>query len=489
MPLKLYNTLHHQKENFEPMTPGKVKLYVCGVTVYDRCHIGHARANVAFDVLYRHLQFKKFEVTYVRNFTDVDDKIIRRSQELNVSWQDLTQRYIGEFDQDMQSLGNLKPQIEPKATDHISQMIAVIEKLIAKNLAYVSQGDVFFKVRNFKEYGKLSKKNIEDLEAGARVEVMEAKSDPLDFALWKSAKPGEPAWDSPWGKGRPGWHIECSAMSMEYLGESFDIHGGGRDLIFPHHENEIAQSEGASGKPFVKYWMHNGFVNINADKMSKSLGNILSIREVLETHDWEAVRAFLLSVHYRSPIDFSEENLHEAAQSLTRYYTTIKRVQDYLKHPTPSPAVQNLSDTESMEKIQKLLTFFQEAMDDDLNTAMAFGHIFDAVRAINKLLDQSVSSEQMIPLCETYLQNTQTIFSVLGCYGDQAKNFFDRQSARVLEKKGIDEVRIAGLIEERKQARLQKDFKRSDAIRNELLANNIVLKDRPDGTTEWSVKE
>ncbi|MFO1519882.1 MAG: cysteine--tRNA ligase [bacterium] len=489
MPLRLYNTLRRNKENFEPIEAGKVKLYVCGVTVYDRCHIGHARANVAFDVIYRYLKYLGYEVRFVRNFTDVDDKIIKRSAERNEPWQELTRRYIEEFTRDMSSLGNLMPDVEPKATEHIPQMIRLIEDLIRKGLAYESGGDVFYKVRAFPSYGQLSQKKIEELESGARVEVMESKTDPLDFALWKSAKPGEPAWDSPWGKGRPGWHIECSAMSMNYLGETFDLHGGGRDLIFPHHENEIAQSEGATGKPFVKYWLHNGFVNINAHKMSKSVGNILSIQEVLEAHDWETVRAFLVSVHYRSPIDFTEENLHEMREALDRFYSTVKRVKDFLEAGAKSSQGDHVPP-ELAEKVQGLLPSFQEAMNDDFNTAMALGLLFEAVRVMNKALDQhgAVPPSWMPALGRKFLDSCEKVHSVLGCFGTDAEGFFERQKKRGTAQAGIDEATILQSIEDRKQARLAKDFKRADEIRQELLARGVVLKDRPDGTTEWSVK-
>jgi len=491
MPLRIYNTLRRSKEEFGPLTKGRVRMYVCGVTVYDRCHIGHARANVVFDIIYRYLKHSGYEVHFVRNFTDVDDKIIKRSNELGLPWQELTQKYIGEFTRDMTALGNVSPSLEPKATEHIPQMIDLIETLIKKGMAYVVEGDVFYRVREFKDYGKLSKKNIEDLESGARVEVMESKADPLDFALWKAAKPGEPSWDSPWGKGRPGWHIECSAMSMKYLGESFDIHGGGRDLIFPHHENEIAQSEGATGRPFVKYWLHNGFVNINADKMSKSQGNILAVQDVLKAHDWEAVRAFLVSVHYRSPIDFSEQNLIDSREALERFYSTVKRVKEYLSAPPPKEKPLPLDvPLDLAEKIQSLLTQFEEAMDDDFNTAMVLGSLFETVRAMNKLLDQAgeMRPQWLEPLCRLFLETCEKIHSVLGCLGTDSEGFFRRFQERAALQTGIGEAEILQKIEERKQARLAKDFKKADAVRHELLNKGIVLKDRPDGTTEWSVK-
>ncbi len=480
MALKLYNTLTRKKEDFIPLDPQgkKVKMYVCGVTVYDYSHIGHARANVVFDVIGRYLKFKGYDLNFVRNFTDVDDKIIKRATELKITWEELTQKFIDAFHADMKSLGNVDVTLEPKATEHIPEMIQLIETLIQKGNAYEKKGDVFFRVRNFKEYGKLSGKNIEDLESGARVEVNEEKSDPLDFALWKSVKPGEPSWDSPWGKGRPGWHIECSAMSMKYLGETFDIHGGGRDLIFPHHENEIAQSEGATQKDFVKYWLHNGFVNINTEKMSKSLGNFFTIKEVLKKFDAEVVRAFLLSVHYRSPIDFSDQNLEDTSQSLERFYLTVKRAQEFLS--------QNKGKISGKEN-NELLGDFEASMDDDFNTAKVLGSVFEAVRVLNKLMD--ANSPESAMGCESFLKSVSKIYSVLGCYGDDAKGFFERHHEKAMAESGVDEARIHNLIAERKEARKNKDFKRSDEIRDELLAINIVLKDKPDGTTDWTVKK
>jgi len=481
MPLRLYNTLKRTKENFSPQEAGKVRMYVCGVTVYDKCHIGHARANIAFDVIFRYLRYLKFDVTYVRNFTDIDDKIIKRSQELNLPWKELTEKYIAEFESDMSALACLPVSREPKATDHIPEMIRLIETLIQKNKAYEVKGDVFYRVREFSEYGKLSGKNIENLETGARVEVNEEKADPLDFALWKVAKPGEPSWDSPWGKGRPGWHIECSAMSMKYLGEYFDIHGGGRDLIFPHHENEIAQSEGATEKPFVKYWMHNGFVNVNTEKMSKSLGNFFTIQDVLKNYDAEAVRAFLVSVHYRSPVDFSDQNLRDVTEALDRYYSTLKRVKEVV-------AQGKKGEKEILSFSFDLLKSFEEAMNDDFNTAAVWGAVFESIREVNKLLDQSSENADLIALLEKYLQDLEKISSVLGCLTPDPDAFFHRLHKEHLSTLQIEEQEILRLIQERKEARQNKNFKRSDEIRDQLASQGILLKDKPDGTTEWSVK-
>ncbi len=324
MTIQIYNTMKKKKEEFVPLREGSVGLYACGVTVYDLSHIGHARALIVFDVIYRYLQYRGYKVTFVRNYTDIDDKIIKRAQEEGVTYKDISDRYIKEFDHDMDMLGLEKPSVSPRATDHIPEMIAMVEALIEKGFAYEVEGDVYFSVGSFSEYGRLSGKNIEELNSGARVEVDERKQSPLDFALWKKSKEGEPFWECPWGKGRPGWHIECSAMSQKYLGTTFDIHGGGMDLIFPHHENEIAQAECATGAPFARYWIHNGFVNINQQKMSKSLKNFFSIREILETYHPEVLRLFLLSNHYRSPVDYSEQNLTEAKVGLDRFYAVLR---------------------------------------------------------------------------------------------------------------------------------------------------------------------
>ena len=333
MTLRVYNTLTQKKEAFHALQDKKVKMYVCGITAYDHCHLGHARGAVSFDIVYRFFKVAGFDVTYVRNYTDVDDKIIKRSNEQKISCTELTEKYIAEYQQDMKTLRVLSPTIEPKATEHISEMITMIQSLIQKGLAYEVQGNVYFSVRKFPCYGNLSHKKIDELESGARIEIDETKKDPLDFALWKKAKLGEPNWESPWGTGRPGWHIECSAMSTKYLGETFDIHGGGRDLVFPHHENEIAQASGAHGKEFARYWLHNGFLNIDAEKMSKSLGNFKTIRQVLKEHDWEVVRYFLISSHYRSPLDYTEANLKDAKSALDRFYEMVEK----LPKVAPSP--------------------------------------------------------------------------------------------------------------------------------------------------------
>ena len=333
MALRIYNTLTGKKEEFVPIHEKRVGMYVCGVTVYDLCHIGHARSAIIFDTIHRYLQYRGYEVTYVRNFTDIDDKIINRANAEGTDFKTIAEKYIHEFQVDMGALGLERATIEPRATEHIPEMIRLISTLVEKGYAYARGGDVFFAVGRFRDYGKLSKRNLEEMQAGARVDIDEKKENPLDFALWKGSKPGEPFWESPWGKGRPGWHIECSVMSQKYLGETFDIHGGGKDLIFPHHENEIAQSEAATGKLFARYWVHNGFINIDKEKMSKSLGNILTIKDILKEWHPEALRLFLLSSHYRSPLDYSEASLGEAKAGLDRFYTTLKAIQSELTKP------------------------------------------------------------------------------------------------------------------------------------------------------------
>ena len=467
MALKIFNTLSGEKDEFVPLTPGRVRMYVCGVTVYDSAHLGHCRFLITFDVIYRYLRFLGFDVTYVRNFTDVDDKIIKRANEERVSWETITERYIGEFHQDAEALGLLAPSVEPLATQHIAEIIKLIEQLETKGLAYRIDGDVYYSVAGFSSYGKLSRKNIDELEAGARVEVDERKQSPLDFALWKSSKPGEPTWDSPWGPGRPGWHIECSAMSTKYLGQPFDIHGGGRDLIFPHHENEIAQSEGAYGEPLARFWLHNGFLNINQEKMSKSLDNFFTIREILEEIDAAALRHYFLASHYRSPMDFSKEGLSEAARATDRIYETIER----LSHSTtiaegtvPDPA---------------LLESFRQEMDDDFNTPRALALIFDEARALNRLLDEKKTQG-----IENRGAALRAMCDTLGLLRD---GYFERKKQRFLKKGDLTILRIEEAIGQRDRARLEKNWQEADRIRGELSRQGIVLEDTAKGTL-WKVK-
>jgi cysteinyl-tRNA synthetase len=476
------------KEEFVPLEPGKVRMYVCGVTVYDHCHIGHARANVVFDVIYRYLRASGYDVTYVRNYTDIDDKIINRANRDGVTYDVISERFIKEFDRDMAALGLELPTLQPKATEHIAEIIAIVRTLIEKGVAYQRGGDVYYSVEAFPGYLKLSKRNLEDMQAGARVEVDETKRHPMDFALWKEAKPGEPYWESPWGQGRPGWHIECSAMSMKYLGESFDIHGGGKDLVFPHHENEIAQSEAATGKPFVRYWLHNGFVNINAEKMSKSLGNFFTIKEVLARYDSEVLRFFLLSAHYRSPIDFSDQNLAEAEAGMERIYKALAGIEQALAgKPTGSGALSE-AELELQEKVTGLPARFAEAMDDDFNTAQAMGQVFELVRGVNRVLAENAVPS---PSCRELLGRAKEVVAevgrVLGVFTTEPQAYLERIKARKAAGLEIDADEVERLITERAAARKAKDFKRSDEIRDLLLAKNIELLDGPQGTT-WKVR-
>jgi len=459
--LKIYNTLTHQKEEFKPIEPGKIRMYVCGLTTYDYSHIGHARMLVAFDVIVRYLRASGFAVTYVRNITDVDDKIIQRAKENNEPFNELTDRFIAFMHDDEKALNVSPPDIEPRATAHIKDIISIIEQLISKGFAYVAENsDVYYAVNKFQNYGKLSRKNPEELLAGARIDIEESKRDPRDFTLWKQAKEGEPGWDSPWGYGRPGWHIECSAMSSCCLGETFDIHGGGSDLMFPHHENEIAQSEAASGKKFVHTWMHNGPVRVDDEKMSKSLGNFFTIREVLKKYPAEVIRYFLLSSHYRSAINYSEENLQTAYGALERFYNALKGIET-----TQHDAVEN-SDYEKR---------FHTAMDDDFNTPEAIGVLFELVREINRVKDSDArQAEQLVALLKK-------LGGVLGILEMPAEEFLRKGSA------DIDAEHVETLIAQRKQARADKDWPKADQIRDELTALNVVLEDK-DGVTTWRIE-
>jgi cysteinyl-tRNA synthetase len=488
MPLRIYNTLTSSKEEFKPINPGKVGMYVCGVTVYDNCHIGHARANVAFDVVYRYLRHSGYEVTYVRNYTDIDDKIINRANRDGVPFNVISERYIKAFDEDMARLNLALPTHQPKATEYVAEIIALVEKLVASGAAYPADGDVYFAVEKYDDYLKLSKRNLDDMQAGARVDVDERKRHPMDFALWKAAKPGEPFWPSPWGNGRPGWHIECSAMSMKLLGETFDIHGGGKDLVFPHHENEIAQSEAASGKPFVHYWMHNGFVNINSEKMSKSLGNFFTIREILDKYDSEVLRFFLLLAHYRSPIDFSDQNLADAEAGLERIYTALAAVEETLARPVVAEPAANDAADELAANLASLHDRFCEAMDDDFNTALAIAHIFDLVRLLNRTLaEKPAAPESLRQLLLQVKSEISRIAEVLGIFDSPPAEFLARIKARKSSGLTIAVADIEALVAERAVARKAKDFKRSDEIRNQLLAAGIELLDSAAGT-EWRVK-
>ena len=480
MSLRVYNTLKGQKEDFKPLEPGKVSMYVCGVTVYDYCHIGHARANIVFDIIYRYLQFSGLDVTYVRNYTDVDDKIIKRANERGISSKELSEEFIRAFDEDMATLGLAIPTHQPKATDYIPEIIAICQKLIDKGLAYAAGGDVYYRVGKFDGYLNLSKRNMDEMQAGVRITPGEQKEDPLDFALWKGAKPDEPSWESPWGAGRPGWHIECSAMSSSLLGDTFDIHGGGRDLIFPHHENEIAQSEGASGKPFVNYWLHNGFVNINQEKMSKSLGNFFTIRDILKRYNPEVLRFFILSAHYRSPIDFSDQNLVDAEAGLCRFYEALQAGDE---------AIAGAEIGVAAEDGQKLDESYRAAMDDDFNSALAIAHLFEAVRTVNRLIATKKfhKKAELVATVADLLPRIRTLGEVLGILQSDPSDWLKQQRLAGLAELDIEVSDIEASIEARLQARQDKDYARSDEIRDELDARGILLLDSVTGTS-WKLK-
>ncbi len=503
MSLSVFNTLGNRKEPFVPIVPGKVRMYVCGVTVYDLCHIGHARANVSFDIIVRYLRYAGYEVRYVRNFTDIDDKILRRANQEGIPFDAVTKKYIEAFHADFDRLGLLRPEAEPKATEHIREIVTLTERLVRAGKAYAVNGDVYYSVKSFPEYGKLSGKHVEDLLSGARVDVDERKEDPLDFALWKASRPGEPSWDSPWGPGRPGWHIECSAMSMKHLGETFDIHGGGKDLVFPHHENEIAQSEAATGRPFARYWLHNGFVNINNEKMSKSLGNFFTLRDVLGRVKPEALRFFFASSHYRSPIDYSEQSLAEAKAGLDRLYR-VKEKAESCRAAGAIPAP--LPEGEGYSPLAEAPGRFAEAMDDDFNTAAALGHLFDAVRAMNRIAPSDPASER--ERAGQFLAGydlLDPLFAVLGLLRTGATEYFrgglDSAHAGGVPFTGslaselelvpagrLPEGEILRRIEARKAARARKDYAEADRIRKELETAAVLLEDGKAGTT-WKYRE
>ncbi|MBE7016003.1 MAG: cysteine--tRNA ligase [Ruminococcaceae bacterium] len=453
-----------------PITPGEVKMYSCGPTVYDYFHIGNARPFIVFDTMRRYLEYKEYKVTFVQNFTDIDDKMINRANKEGITVKELGERFIAEYFKDADSLGIKRADIHPKATENIDAIIDVVKSLEEKGYAYNVNGNVYFRTKKFEGYGKLSHQPLEELEAGARIDISDEKEDPMDFALWKAEKPDEPSWDSPWGKGRPGWHIECSAMVNKYLGNTIDIHSGGKDLIFPHHENEIAQSECANGCDFARYWMHNGYINIDNKKMSKSLGNFFTIRDILEKYKPEVVRFFMLSAHYRSPVNFSDTLMQQAKSALERVYTCI----DTVKFSLESSVERDLSDSEV--ELQKALaaakTRFTDAMDDDLNTADAVSAIFDIVAATNKALLKEGGNAKSI-LTET-LDTISELGGVLGLFEKKEEASLDAE--------------IEALIEQRNQARKNKDFAEADRIRDELKARNIILKDTPMGVT-WSYAE
>jgi cysteinyl-tRNA synthetase len=450
--LKVYNTMSRAKEEFVPLTPGEVRMYSCGVTVYDLSHVGHARMMIVFDVISRYLRFRGYRVTFVRNFTDIEDKIINRANQEGVSASEVSERYVAAFRDDIAALRVLPPEVEPKATDHVAEMVALIERLVRLGFAYVVDGDVYFEVRRFPTYGRLSRKNLDELLAGARVEVDERKRDPRDFALWKAAKPGEPAWPSPWGAGRPGWHIECSAMAIRYLGESFDIHGGGEDLIFPHHECEIAQAEAVTGRLFARYWLHNGFVNMGKEKMSKSLGNTLTIRELVKRHDADALRLWLLGTHYRHPIEWSEERVEEAARALERF---TRLLEDPRAASAPAAA--------PPPRLVELRAQFEAAMDDDFNTPQALAVLFEMARVVNEDRERGDA-----PALAAGAAELRRLGAALGLFTGRSGG-------------AGPSPEVERLVAERTDARAQRDFRRSDELRAEIQRLGWLVEDTPRG--------
>jgi cysteinyl-tRNA synthetase len=457
--MQIYNTMTRKKEELVPLVPGQISMYACGPTVYNYFHIGNARPFIVFDTLRRYLEYRGYTVKFVQNFTDIDDKMIRRANEEGTTVRELGERFIKEYYHDADALGVQRATVNPRATEHIKEIIDLVRTLIEKGHAYATpEGDVYFSVRSFSGYGKLSGQNIDDLENGARVDPDEAKRDPLDFALWKAEKPGEPSWDSPWGKGRPGWHIECSAMSMSILGETFDIHGGGQDLIFPHHENEIAQSEAATGHTFARYWMHNGYINVDNQKMSKSLGNFFTVREIAQEFDLEAVRMFMLSVQYRNPVNFSRELIQQAESALERLRTAKERLDE-----APTASAGTDEDAAFLTQLDEFKTRFCDAMDDDLNTADALGVLFDFARASNTFVSE--------PRGEAALKRARALYAELtGVLG-----LLQHEKAEKFPKEAL------ALLEERQAARKAKDFSRADAIRGALKDMGYAVEDTANG--------
>ena len=465
MGLVLFNDLTRKKEPFVPLNPGHVGFYACGPTVYDFFHIGNARPFIVFDVLRRYLEWSGYAVTFVQNFTDIDDKMIDRANREGITVAQLAERFIAEYYQDADALGIRRATINPRATDHMPEIIELVKTLIEKKHAYEIQGDVFFDVASFPSYGKLSKQGIEELQSGARIDVNERKRNPLDFALWKAQKPGEPAWESPWGLGRPGWHIECSAMSMKYLGETFDIHTGGSDLTFPHHENEVAQAEAATGRPFVRYWLHNGYLLIDKEKMSKSLGNFLTAREARKRFNPLAIRLFMLSAHYRSPINFSEEGLQQSVSALERLRNCLADLTYAQAH---REYTDNAASAETLKLLEEKNAEFKAQLDDDFNTAGALGSVFEVIRIANTYLKESASLDRrVISAITNFFDMTEDIFGIVR----------DRDAAQPNEE-------IERLILQRNEARAAKDYAKSDSIRKSLLEKGIILEDSPEGT-KW----
>lgn len=477
----IYNTLGRKKEEFVPVRPGRAHMYVCGITAYDYCHIGHARSALVFDILVRQLRHLGLEVLFVRNFTDVDDKIINRAREEGRDWREVAQTYMDAFHEDMDRLGVLRADQEPRATEHIPEILSLCARLMDAGMAYATpSGDVYFRVRAYAPYGKLSGRSLDELRSGARVAPGEEKEDPLDFALWKAAKAGEPFWDAPWGKGRPGWHIECSAMSEACL--PLDIHGGGQDLVFPHHENEIAQSEAVCGCSLAKYWVHNGFVQVNTEKMSKSLGNFTTIRAILENYLPESLRFFLLGKHYRSPIDFTADSMSEAEKAQHRVYSSLLEARRALNRTTWK---KKELPQEIRKEWEELPQAFDAALNDDLNTAQALGQIFSHVRLVNRLLEDKnlKSGEEARLLLEQFVARARQWHARLGLFGQEPEIFLQELRAVRAKRKNLDVQRVEELLHKRGQARAAKDFALSDALRQELQEMGVSVRDTPDGQT------
>lgn len=486
MTIRIYNTCSGQKEEFIPRTPGKVDMYVCGPTTYNLIHLGNARPLIVFDTVRRYFEYRGFQVNYVQNFTDIDDKIINRAQEEGMDALALAAKYIKEYYKDAGALGVREATVHPKVSEHMPEIIDMIEGIVKNGYAYVVDGDVYFSVNKFANYGYLSGRALEDMQAGARVGVDERKEHPMDFALWKAAKPGEPAWDSPWGKGRPGWHIECSAMSVKYLGMGFDIHGGGFDLIFPHHENEIAQAEAYAGcGPFAKYWMHNGFITVNEEKMSKSLGNFFTVREIMAKYDPEVVRFYMLSTHYRSPLDFDDTKLDMNKKSLARLHNTLDSVAGLLKAPESGDASGDTGAEKTLvEARAKAVEDFQQAMDDDFNTALAIAALFDLAREVNTFRNTlSQSGIQGVPVSskELLVQVQETFVALGGVLG-----LFEKRESAGGDDRLADKL-MELIIGIRQEARQKKDWVTADAIRNRLSELGIILEDTPQGVS-WKKK-
>ncbi|HAR95103.1 MAG TPA: cysteine--tRNA ligase [Deltaproteobacteria bacterium] len=477
MAIRLYNTLSRKKEELVPVAPGKVGLYACGATVYDHSHVGHARSAIVFDALFRYLSGSGFDVTYVRNFTDIDDKIINKANAEKRDWREIGLTYMASFREDMANLNILSPTHEPRATEHIGDMLDLIQKLVDRGFAYAAGGSVYFSVKKYQGYGQLSGRSLDELIAGARVEINERKQDPLDFALWKESKPGEPFWESAFGKGRPGWHIECSAMSVKYLGSPFDIHGGGKDLVFPHHENERAQSECGTGRKFVNHWVHNGFVTVDREKMSKSLGNFFLIKDVLKRYHPDVLRLFFLSTHYRNPIDYTEASIEAAQTALQKLYAAVERCNELARdRKIVASAGPDVDETKQR---------FHEAMDDDLNTALALSTLFDLAKSINKTIDDH--DESGYPRAMAGSNLLTGLAATVGLMSQDPETFSRGEVLRQLQQFGLDEAWVEKAIDDRSEARKAKDYKKADEIRGMLLEKGIAILDTPQGT-KWRKK-